>query len=136
MKLVLDTNVLIAALISRGVCADLLEYCVSRHTVVSSEFIFAELQKHLLGKFKYSAEDVNSAARLLRSQVEMVTLIELDSAACRDPDDDSILATALAGNATCLVTGDKDLLVMKEYLGIQIVSPRDFFEYEIDKANN
>jgi len=136
MKLVLDTNVLIAALISRGVCADLLEHCVLRHTVVSSEFIFAELQKHLLGKFKYSAEEVDSAVTLLRSQVEMVTPIRLDSAACRDPDDDPILATALAGNAACLVTGDKDLLVMKEYREIQMVSPRDFFEYESDKASN
>lgn len=38
MKLVLDTNVLIAALIARGICADLLEHCVLSHTIVVSEF--------------------------------------------------------------------------------------------------
>ncbi len=44
MKVVLDTNVLIAALISRGACADLLEHCVLRHTIVSSDVILSELR--------------------------------------------------------------------------------------------
>ena len=52
MKLVLDTNVLIAAFIARGVCADLLEHCVLSHTIVASDDIFAELRTHLVGKFK------------------------------------------------------------------------------------
>ena len=39
MKIVLDTNVLIAAFIARGVCSDLLEHCARQHTLVTSEFI-------------------------------------------------------------------------------------------------
>jgi len=85
MKLVLDTNVLIAALISRGTCADLLEHCVLRHTLISSEAIFTELETHLLGKFKYSPAEVGAATSLLKSQMEMVSPIKLDAPACRDP---------------------------------------------------
>ena len=57
MKLVLDTNVLIAAFISRGVCNELLEHCVVNHDVVLSQFIFGELKEKLEGKFKFSARE-------------------------------------------------------------------------------
>ena len=72
MKLVLDTNVLIAALIARGACADLLEHCVLRHTIVSSGVILSELREHLLGKFKYTTEEAAEAVGLLQSQMEIV----------------------------------------------------------------
>ena len=130
MKLVLDTNVLIAALIARGVCADLLEHCVLSHTIVASEFIIDELRRHLLGKFKYTDEDANEAIALLESQMEIVTPKSLDQPVCRDPDDDQILATAIAARVKCIITGDKDLLVLQRYEGIQIVSPSDFVDFE------
>ncbi len=130
MKLVLDTNVLIAALIARGVCADLLEHCVLRHTIVSSEFIMNELRGHLVGKFKYAALEADGALDLLISQMEIVTPTALPQPMCRDVDDDFILATAVAGQAECIVTGDKDLLVLQQYEGIEIVSPSEFADFE------
>jgi len=45
---------------------------------------------------------------------------------CRDPDDDRILACAVAHEAQYIVTGDKDLLVLGTFRGVKIVSPRDF----------
>ena len=130
MRLVLDTNVLIAALIARGVCADLLEHCVLSHTIVASDFIFNELRGHLIGKFKYTDQDATEAIALLESHMEIVTPKSLDPPVCRDPDDDQILATAVAGPAACIVTGDKDLLVLQRYDGIEIVSPSDFTDFE------
>ncbi len=130
MKLVLDTNVLIAALITRGVCADLLEHCVLSHTIVASDFILHELRGHLMGKFKYTEQDANEAIALLESQMEMVTPTALDQPVCRDPDDDHILAAAVAGRAKCLVTGDEDLLILQQYEGIAIVRPGGFAEFE------
>jgi len=131
MRLVLDTNVLIAALITRGVCAELLEHCVLRHTIISSEVILGELRKHLAGKFKYSAEAADEAVDLLRSQMEIVVPQELEEPVCRDPDDDWILATAIAGDVECIVTGDKDLLVIGHYRAVEIVSPSDFGAFEM-----
>lgn len=130
MRAVLDTNVLIAALISRGVCADLLEHCVLHHQLVSSEHILGELRAHRAGKFKYSTEEANEAVALLRMRLELVSPGALTQPVCRDPDDDLILATATAGSARCIVTGDKDLLVIQRFHGVEIMRPSQFADFE------
>ncbi|MFN4218356.1 MAG: putative toxin-antitoxin system toxin component, PIN family [Candidatus Bipolaricaulia bacterium] len=63
--------------------------------------------------------------------MEVVPPVQLDHTVCRDPDDDVILGTALAGNAVCIVTGDKDLLVLRRYGSVDIVSPAQFSTYEV-----
>ncbi len=130
MKIVLDTNVLIAALIARGVCHELLEHCVLRHTLVTSDFILEETQEKLIEKFGYTSELVAEVENVLRSRMTVVTPSRLESPVCRDPDDDNILAVALSGNCHCIITGDKDLLVLKEYEGVDIFRPRDFLDNE------
>jgi putative PIN family toxin of toxin-antitoxin system len=130
MRIVLDTNVLIAALIAQGVCADLLEHCVLHHEIVWSDNIVSELQRHLLGKFKYAAQEANDAIDLLRSKLISVVPASLSQPVCRDSEDDVILATAMAGNAVCIVTGDKDLLVLQRYQQIEILSPAQFADFE------
>jgi len=130
MKIVLDTNVLIAALVAQGVCAEVLEHCVLRHTLLSSDPILAELREQLAKKFKYGAEEVDEAAGLLRSQMEIVNPVEINHPVCRDPDDDMVLATALAAKADCIVTGDKDLLVLQRYEKVEILSPSEFATFE------
>ncbi len=130
MRVALDTNVLIAALISRGVCADLLEHCVLRHTLLTSNTILDEVRRHLIDKFAYTATDVDEAVALLKSQMEVVTPISFDQPVCRDPDDDRILGTAVAGKAECIITGDKDLLVLQQYAGVEIIAPNSFVGFE------
>jgi putative PIN family toxin of toxin-antitoxin system len=130
MKIVLDTNVLIAALISPGRCADLVEHCVSVHTIVTSQFVLDELRGHLLGKFGYTTEEAEEAIALLGPQMQIVVPERLDQPVCRDADDDVILGTAKAGQAECIVTGDKDLLVIQRYEGIEIVTPGGFLDFE------
>ena len=136
MKLVLDTNVLIAALITRGVCSDLLEHCVQQHEIVTSDFILGELRENLIHKFKYSVQDTEEAVGLLRPRMEVVVPAALESPVCRDSDDDTVLGTAIAGNAACIVTGDKDLLVIKRYHAIDVIRPSDFVGYEAEKSKD
>jgi hypothetical protein len=50
------------------------------------------------------------------------------SGICEDPDDDKYVAAALEGRAACVVTGDQDLLALREYEGVSIVTPRTFLE--------
>jgi len=132
MKVVLDTNVLIAALIARGVCSELLEHCAARHEVVGSEFILSELAEQLLRKFGYEGPEADEAVSLIRSTMKLVAPEKLEIAVCRDPDDDAILATAVAGNADCIVTGDEDLLVLESFRNIRILRPAQFARYEAE----
>lgn len=130
MKIVLDTNVLIAALIARGVCSELLGHCVLNHELIVSQFILDELRGNLAGKFKYTDEEADEAVTLMRSQMQIVAPISLKEPVCRDADDDQVLATAVAGSAECVITGDKDLLVLKTFDGIAILRPGDFADFE------
>ena len=132
MKVVLDANVLIAALIARGLCSELLEHCVVRHMLITAEPILDDVWKHLVEKFKYNHEEAAEARELFGSQMISAIPQKLKSPVCRDPDDDLVLGTALAGGADYIVTGDKDLLVLQAYSGIKIVSPREFLDLEVD----
>ena len=130
MRLVLDTNVLIAAFISHGVCNELFEHCVLNHEVVLSKFIFDELKGKLIGKFKFSAREASGVVRLVKARSTVVTTLPLTPTICRDPDDDNIIATAMAGRCTCIITGDKDLLDLERVNGIQVLSPGSFWQFE------
>ena len=130
MRIVPDTNVLIASLISRGLCYELIEHCFLNHMLITSEFILNEVKEKLVEKFKYPSETADEAVALFRSRMEVVEPEKLSSPVCRDSDDDNILAAAAAGNCECIVTGDKDLLVLKEYDEIKILSPREFSDQE------
>lgn len=130
MKLVLDTNVLIAALIAHGVCNELLEYCAINHEIILSAFILDELRDKLVRKFGFSSREVEDVIRLLKSRAVLVTPQALEASACRDPDDDNILGTAIAGSCECIVTGDKDLLDLQRVQDIRMINPSDFWAAE------
>ncbi len=134
MKVVLDTNVLIAAFITKGACYDLLEHCMRHHQLVTSEFILGEFHRHLIGKFKYETTEALEAIELLRLKMNIVASVHLEAQVCRDPDDDMVLGTAIAGKVECIVTGDKDLLVLETFHDVDIIRPAEFVEYEIDKV--
>ena len=63
----------------------------------------------------------------------MVEPARLNENVCRDRDDDNVLAAALEAKADCIVTGDKDLLILKNFRGIKIISPSDFWEFEVKR---
>lgn len=130
MKVVLDTSVLIAAFLTRGTCAEVLEHCVREHELVASPYIREEVRRNLVSKFKVGARDADEAVRLLATRFTLLEPADLGRRVCRDAEDDPILGTAVAAHCELLVTGDKDLLDMGQYEGTQIVSPRGFWSHE------
>lgn len=130
MRLVLDTNILIAAFISHGVCNELLEHCVIQHDVILSPFILNELQEKLIHKFKYSEKEAEAVIHLLCSYCETFQTQKLPGQIARDPDDDNVIATALSGTCSHIITGDNDLLDLIKVGDINIISPRDFWKIE------
>ena len=130
MNLLLDTNVLVAALIARGGCSDLLEHCVRNHVVISSRPLLDELRDVLTRKFHQRAADVRSTIRLFAETFTLVTPDALEPPACRDRDDDVVLATALAGECAAIVSGDQDLLILDSFRGIRVLAPSAFWKWE------
>lgn len=126
----MDTNVYVAAFVSRGLCNELLEHCAEHHHIVVSEHILREVAEKMSGKFRLPPERVGSMVSLIRSRADLVDPTPSFQPACGDPDDDWILATAVAGECDCLVTGDKDLLVLERHEGIPIIAPSAFWTFE------
>jgi putative PIN family toxin of toxin-antitoxin system len=127
VKVVLDTNVLISGLAAHGGCAELLEHVIEDHQLVLSEHILAELERVMVSKLGFSKVHVERAAALLRRTAQLVDAHSPYPALCRDPDDDAILALVQAATPACLVTGDKDLLILRSVAGVPIVTPRGFW---------
>lgn len=134
MNLLLDTNVLVAALIARGVCADLLEHCARERVVISSPPLLDELHDVLTRKFRQRDRDVASALRLFRETFTLVAPEALEPPVCRDRDDDVVLGTALAGACAAIVTGDQDLLVLDPFRDIRVLAPSAFWKWESEQA--
>jgi putative PIN family toxin of toxin-antitoxin system len=128
MKVVLDSNVLVSALGSHGLCETVMLTCLEHHEVIVSEYILEEVAANLIGKFKVPADQAHKIGEFLRKHCRIVAPSEVPNNACRDPRDLNVLGTAVAGKAHCLVSGDKDLLILGEYGGIPIQSPRAFCE--------
>lgn len=125
MIIVFDTNVLIAALVAKGLCHEVVVRGLGSCTVASSPPLLDELEQTLRARFTVGAAGTAFLVQL-RRRVRIVEPAALEGPVCRDVDDDVVLATAVAAGAAMIVTGDQDLLVIGQYAGVDILSPRDF----------
>jgi putative PIN family toxin of toxin-antitoxin system len=127
VKVFLDTSVLASALTTRGLCAELFEVVLLTHELLTSDPVLRELERILTGKLGQSEEVTEGFINLLRTHALPVTT-EQPSPSLPDPDDEPIVASAIAGNANVFVTGDKALLELQRVEQLPIVSPREFWE--------
>jgi len=129
VRVFLDTNVLVAAFATRGLCADLLRAVLAEHELLSSATVVEELTRTLVERIRVPEATVDEIAAFLRaSAVFPDTAAGPPPVAVRDPDDAVILSEALVLRADVLVTGDKDLLEAGEVPGISILDPRGFWQ--------
>jgi len=129
MRIVLDTNVLISAIIFPGICRSIVASLEeNRYTLFLSpallEDLFRALEKPKLKKLisPDTFEEIISLIHMKATIVEPRIKIK----ACRDPDDDAVLECAASAKARIIVTGDQDLLTMKKFRNISVLSPRRF----------
>lgn len=128
MKVVFDTNVLIAAFLTEGICSKILRRGRKRQFhLITCPFILQEFENVLINKFSATKKESQRALKIVSEAVKAVMHPTAGViGVCRDPDDDAILSCALAAGADYLVTGDADLLELRNFKGIMIIAPRDF----------
>lgn len=127
MRIFLDTNVLVSAVATRGLCADVLQAVLARHELILGEAVLEELQRVLPEKFKLPHEITQELVALLRLEATVIGEAPPLGVAVRDPKDLPVLEQAVAGKADFLVTGDLDLLGIAA-VPVVVVSPRGLWE--------
>ena len=129
MRVFPDTNVLFAALATRGLCSDLLRALLAEHDVVIGAPVLVELRRNLRGKLRMPADRVEMVTDFV-SELELAPSAPLRAGrpARIDAADAAILECAARARVDIVVTGDGALLKLREYAGIPVVSPRDLWQ--------
>jgi putative PIN family toxin of toxin-antitoxin system len=128
LKVFLDTNVLVAAFATRGLCADVLRTVLAEHELILSELVVREFRRVLSKKLKVPDERIRAAEAVFEGIPLVPKPKKPSSLEIRDSADRWILASAEASGAEVLVTGDEDLLSVAGEAVIRIASPRAFWE--------
>ncbi len=128
MKVIFDTNVILSSFITHGLSARVLDICIDHHKLYISAFIINEVTTKLKEKFKVNTKDINKSKEFLLNNFEVVNPRGTMPKICRDIDDNNILHLAEFIKADLIITGDKDLLVLKKYKKTLIITPRDYME--------
>ena len=124
----MDTNVLVAAFATRGLCHDILQLVLAQPQLLVGETVLDELQRVLADKLGIPEARVSEVVGFVREHADVVAPTEPATWPDTDPADRWIAAAALNGAADILVTGDKDLLEATPLAGLRIVSPRGLWE--------
>jgi putative PIN family toxin of toxin-antitoxin system len=128
VRVFLDTNVLVAAFATRGLCADVVRTVLAEHELLTGEVNLTELRRALRTRLKVSAQVIKTAEELLRAQTVVGRPRKPADVPVRDADDAWVLASAVACHADILVTGDADLLEIEEP-PLPILTPRQLWEH-------
>jgi putative PIN family toxin of toxin-antitoxin system len=128
MKIFLDTNVLVSAAATRGLCADVLREVLTSQQLIISLLILNELKVVLHQKLQVPNELIDEFIGMIRQDAHLATPGRLPDIRIQDKDDWVVLSSALNGNADLFVTGDKELLDLGKAENMEIVSPRMFWE--------
>ena len=132
MRLLLDSNVLVASLLSRGLCADLVALVTSLHDIDRVRALYcptieSEVMRLLKGKLGANEGQMESARQFFATLDRVPDGVWTAPADFPDPDDVPIVGAALAVGADLFVTGDKALLALERIERLPIRSPRDAY---------
>jgi len=128
MRVFLDTNVVVSAVATRGLCADVFREVLVRHRLVISEMLVDEIKAVLQTKLGVSENIVSEVIGMLRKGSVLSNPSQSADLPIRDPTDKALVSSALNGKADLFVTGDRELLDLAGFGPLDIVSPRMFWE--------
>lgn len=128
LRIVLDADVLVSAIIFRGKPREIYDFALKEKfkTIISS-ILISELTGILTKKFFFLSAEINLIENEIRDIFEIVHPKDSINAV-RDVDDNRVLETAIEGRCQYIITGDKDLLDLKSFQNVQIITPVEFFK--------
>ena len=134
MRVFPDTNVLASAFGTRGLCADVLRMILGEHELVTGEVVIEELGRVLRRKFGVPADTVQEIENFLRGYHVDPKPREVPDLDLSERNDLLVVGSALRAKAQIVITGDQEMLGLKEKLeGLRIISPREFWELATKK---
>jgi predicted nucleic acid-binding protein len=117
----------LSAILVPGTCREFLKERALLHAWFTAPGLATELAERLADKLGLPPERT-PLYLVYQRRARLVSPLSLPARVCRDPDDDLVLATALAAQADVIITGDKDLLTLKTHGGVRLRSPRQFMD--------
>lgn len=127
MRVFLDTNVIVSALATRGLCSDLVQIVLADHDLLVGETEIAEVRRVLARKMRVPESTAAEVESFLRGQAASVVAASPADLPSIEPADRRVVAEAIAARADVLITGDRELLALR-CAELRIVSPRGFWE--------
>jgi putative PIN family toxin of toxin-antitoxin system len=128
IRAVVDTNVLISAVLAPGLPGDVVAAGrAGRYHPVTSPYIIEEFRRVMVRRLDLESADVDRIALAIARSAEVVPVFEASRAWCGDPADDAVIETALRGEASHIVTGDRRLRAT-EMDSVEFVTPKEFLE--------
>jgi putative PIN family toxin of toxin-antitoxin system len=130
-RVVLDTNVLVSALLFKGALSRLVElWRKGKMIPLLSRETFEELTTVLqYPKFSLSKDEIKSVIEHeILPYFEIIKVVKSVKGVCRDPGDDKFISCAISASADCIVSGDKDFCDLKQYKTVRIISASDFLK--------
>ncbi|MFH1902946.1 MAG: putative toxin-antitoxin system toxin component, PIN family [Candidatus Omnitrophota bacterium] len=129
MTIVFDSNVIISAFITTsGTAKDVFLYCGERFRIIISNYIINEVSEKLRNKFDFSRTKIREVTDFLETHTKLIEPADQKLELSRDKKDNPILSLAVSAGADFLISGDKDLLVLKKVKGVKIISPAEFWK--------
>lgn len=126
LKVVLDTNILVSALIFGGKPEQVYNLVLEKQiTAVISMVLFSELLETLIKKFNFGPKRIEQLERVIKKHFKIV-YPKLIINVIKDDDDNRVLEAAIEGECNYIITGDRDLLDLKTYKDIKIITPDVF----------
>lgn len=127
MKILFDTNVLVSALITSGNCYDVIKHSIHEHEIYCTSSILSEFENVFKNKFQFQETVVDEFKSFINEFFIMGQTADFAVNICRDDADNHVLADAVMNKVHVIITGDSDLLDLKTYRGIRIISPKDYW---------
>lgn len=129
LRVVIDTNVFVSSIVFGGKPRKLIDMIADDVlTLITAQEFLTEIRRIIVAKFPNFLEDFVKIEKLLELDAVWICLGSVTVNVSRDVDDNKFIEAALIGDCNYIVSGDKDLLELKEYNGIKIVSINEFLQ--------